>query len=161
MPSRLIQPLTKLTMHLFRHLSRFGTNALRRGGHIFGLSTLLALSTGCASNSQIPEAFAFNTMITPSGLKFFELSLPVPTHTLVLRPTASSSTRRPSRDKDYSSRYIEKLVEKAVENTGYCRAGYFMLGRYAGETTSRVRGECRDKASAADREQFPDTLSAW
>ena len=45
-------------------------------------------------------------------------------------------------------------VEQVLEQTGYCRDGYFELYRERDPGVLSVRGECRDSATASDRQQF-------
>lgn len=126
-------------------------------------AVILALSAmGCANTSQLPDEYRFNTLITPQGLKLFELTLPSPSYRLVMPSSAGATPIRRKREEvDYSEKRIKRVVEQAVEVTEYCRSGFYLLGRYAGETAARVRGECRENANEEDKKAFPDTLHAW
>lgn len=117
---------------------------------------------GCSNNARLPDNHHFNTLITPQGLKLFELALPSPTYRLLIPSSARGTpSRNTQQDTSYSEKQIENLVEKAIETTHYCRSGFYLLGRYAGETAARIRGECRESASNKDRKTFPNTLHAW
>lgn len=123
----------------------------------FLLLTLL-LCSAC-TNKPPPGAVLLNTRITEDGLKLFELVLP-------RAPIADSGAdsrqgeRRPP-EPGFSERRVLSLLTTVMEESGYCRAGYVLLGRYAGETTGRVRGECKDRATDADRARYPDTITRW
>lgn len=122
------------------------------------LLTLL-LCSAC-THKPPPGSVLLNTRITADGLKLFELVLPR------AKPVADSDThmrpgeRRPP-EPGFSERRVLSLLTSVIEESGYCRAGYVLLGRYAGETTGRVRGECKDRATDADRARYPDTITRW
>jgi hypothetical protein len=51
----------------------------------------------------------------------------------------------------------ERLLQNAtyvVEQSGYCRDGFFELDRSISRYHLWVRGECKDSASAADKQAF-------
>jgi hypothetical protein len=56
---------------------------------------------------------------------------------------------------------MQNMLDEIMEQSQYCRDGYVLLGRYAGETTRRLRGECKDRATDEDRRLFPDTVERW
>lgn len=123
-------------------------------------------SAGCSSMqaSRQAEPFTFSTRITPSGLKLFELSYPFVPRRLIL-PGSSSRTasQQPARSEQptYSNRQLERVLTTKLDASGYCREGYILLGRHSGITTQTIRGECRELATADDREQFQNTIGRW
>lgn len=48
-------------------------------------------------------------------------------------------------------------LERTLEETKYCREGYFLLKTDLGRLNYRMRGECKESASEADRIAFPNT----
>ena len=115
---------------------------------------LAALWCGACASKPPPGSVHLNTLITQDGLKLFELAL----------PRASHAEREPGEHRPepgFSEGRVLALLETALAETHYCRAGYVLLGRYAGETMGRVRGECKDRATEEDRAHFPDTIARW
>lgn len=49
---------------------------------------------------------------------------------------------------------VRPRVEEVLEQTGYCRQGYFELYREQRRDALRVHGECREGATAQDRQRF-------
>lgn len=111
-----------------------------------------------ACQSQPSQDFKFGTRITDDGYKQFQLVYPRTTHELRL---PGSGQARHQDKRQLSQRQVLSALEQILQDKGYCRKGYMLLGRYAGETINRVRGECREKASSADRDAHPDTIERW
>lgn len=126
-----------------------------------GVVVLAILINGCASHRNPPEHFKFATQITDSGLKLFELTYPAPERRISRRPPANQQGRPPSPSSGISEKTLVAILETRLQQAKYCRQGYLLLGRHAGETTQRIRGECKEKASDADREQFPGSILRW
>lgn len=118
-------------------------------------SIILSLNA-CQSHSRY--LFQFDTRITDDGYKLFQLMYPQPEP--VLRLPSKDQARRESRP-NVSEKRMLAVLEQTMEDNGYCRDGYVLLGRYAGKTSNRIRGECRDKATLADRQLYPDTIKQW
>jgi hypothetical protein len=123
-----------------------------------GLCLLLLLGLGGCVHRKSDAPLPMQTRITEGGLKLFEVIFPVPVDTLAM---PNSSGRTPKQQKALSSKHMQKMLDEVMEQSGYCREGYVVLGRYAGETTRRMRGECRDRATDQDRQRFPDTIERW
>lgn len=107
----------------------------------------------------------FRTLITPQQVKRFELTVvPKP-----VDPFNGPAKRLNTYDEDATEgglqrrtdAYLQYKVKTLVEATGFCKQGYILLGRFAGESQYRVRGECKDLASAEDYNQFPNTITQW
>lgn len=111
----------------------------------------------CANKERLPPEFTFTTHITDQGYKLFQLSFPA----LELRQTARNPQYDRGTQQRYREKYIDRVFEQAVEISKFCRKGHFQLGRYAGETSQRVRGQCRELATEQDRIKFPNTLTRW
>lgn len=118
-------------------------------------SAVLSLSA-CQSHSV--HTLEFGTRITDDGYKLFQLVYPQAEPELRL-PSQSQHRREPR--PAVSEKRVLSVLEKTIETNGYCREGYTLLGRYAGETTNRIRGECHDKANTMDRQLYPDTITQW
>lgn len=123
--------------------------------HIAGM---IFIFSACASKGPSASGLQLQTRITEGGLKLFELVFPAPAETLRL---PSGSSRQREKSPEMTSRQMEALLDDVMDESRYCREGYVLLGRYAGETTRRLRGECRERATEDDRRQFPDTVDRW
>lgn len=115
------------------------------------------VTVGCASNGPIPQELKFTTHISNGQYKLFQLTYPAPTRNLF----NSSQQYDPGEQYRARRKYIRKMLDQAVLESNYCREGYRLLARYAGETSRRIRGECREKATAEDIKNFPNTLPHW
>ena len=122
----------------------------------------------CASNqtkkSEIEEIFV--TDIKPNGIKLFSYTM------TVSRPSGSrsgtgggkrggeggkqggGSSGRP--DRESMMKGIKEKLDARLAETGYCREGYIVLGRRIDRGRSFIRGECKEGATADDREKFPN-----
>lgn len=126
----------------------------------YRLLTLIVAGTLAlnACQSHPSQDFRFGTRITDDGYKQFQLVFPRTAQELRL---PGSRQNRDQRDHGINQREVLSALEQILQDNGYCREGYMLLGRYAGETSNRVRGECRDKANRMDREAHPDTIEQW
>ena len=125
------------------------------------LAVLVAALGGlaaCAHKGPPPGTLQLKTRITDDGLKLFELVFPMPNRPLEM-PSGGGERRKPR--PDLSGKQMLALLDEVVTQSQFCRQGYVLLGRYAGETTARLRGECNDRATTADRDRFPDTINRW
>jgi len=124
---------------------------------LISLSIVLALdSAGCSSQRGFDAAgLQFKTLITPEHIKRFELSLtPKPQ---ALDPLSN----RRGLEEAPSERQLKGLLKDTLATNGFCKAGFLPLGRYAGESHYRLRGECKDAATAEDIAKFPNTIERW
>jgi hypothetical protein len=119
-------------------------------------SAILSLSA-CQTYSN--QAFRFDTNITEEGYKLFQLVYPP--RDLELKLPTTRRGNNDQLDKGFSEQQVLKVLEDKLEETGYCTDGYIVLGRQGGETTDRIRGECRDKATESDRQKHPNTIKQW
>lgn len=111
---------------------------------------LAACSTSSNFNSK---SLQFKTLITPEHVKRFEL-------TLIPRPI-DPMTNHKMLESGPSERQFKGLLESALAENNFCHNGYLPLGRYAGESSYRLRGECKDAATAEDVAKFPNTIERW
>lgn len=54
---------------------------------------------------------------------------------------------------------VEERLTAIMLTTGYCRTGFFELYREQTFQSFSVRGECREEATDADREQFQQAIA--
>ena len=119
----------------------------------------------CSSTRVSDDSVHFHTRITDTGLKHFQLSI-------ILQPENQPSRRNaynnnPSRysPEERAANKAEKLLktmtEIKIQETQYCREGYWFLDEKLYSRKVYIRGECNDTATNADRKNFPDTLLYW
>ena len=91
----------------------------------------------------------------------FSLSMQRPERQGSMRSPARGDRKGAANRKDSGGRLeniTTTLLDKKLETSGFCREGYMVLERYTGEGKSRIRGECRESATDADREQFSGVI---
>jgi hypothetical protein len=112
---------------------------------------------GISACSQQPYGsgahWQFKTLITSDNIKRFELSVPPK----VIDPLSQKHYEETSP----SQRYFKSQLEDTLAQNGFCREGYLPLGRFAGESSYRLRGECKEAASAEDKAKFPNSIERW
>ena len=54
---------------------------------------------------------------------------------------------------------VEERLTAVMQITGFCRDGFFELYREQTFESFSVRGECRENATSADREQFQQAIA--
>ncbi len=112
---------------------------------------LALLLTGCSSSPEKPEKIpgSFRTEILPNNTKLFTYTLGIPAPDRRANggdmPPPGTKMRLPD---------PHKPLEAMLEQNRYCRDGYVTLERYRMGMQQVVRGECRDDATAEDRERF-------
>lgn len=126
---------------------------------LFARSICCALALNIAACSTQrgfdSQGLEFKTLITPDRIKRFELTLiPKPV------PIDPQSNRR-GLESGPSERQLKGLLKDALASNGFCKQGFLPLGRYAGESHYRLRGECKDAATPEDITQFPNTIERW
>lgn len=125
--------------------------------------TILALFSlwlgGCSNHKVKASHFRFNTLITEQGIKLFELSSQYRREPFVIKPVANPYGEK--KENDAINKRLLAELEYHMEATKFCRKGYLLLGRHAGETTHKIRGECRERASEDDIGTFPNTIKQW
>ncbi len=109
------------------------------------------------------EPFTLSTRITADGFKLFELAFPYQPRQLRLPGNSSRAGTQAPRDRQprHSDRQLERILDAKLNERGYCREGYILLGRHSGHTAQTLRGECRELATAEDRVQFQNTIGRW
>ena len=108
---------------------------------------IMLVLTGCAAPdplSVLPRAR--ETLVSEysdNGSKFFEFR-------------RSHLARADRRQQPLPEDVITRRIETVMEESGYCREGFFELYRQPVGNGLVVRGECREAASPADRQRYPD-----
>lgn len=146
--------------------------------------TVPLLVTGC-THSRPPISISnetFTTKITENGIKLFvyqfEMDRPGGRHGGSGDSPPSSGQRgsgggkggggpggpsmngggRGGDQQDDSPDELNILVSKKLKENKYCRNGYIELDRYSLYTGAiKIRGECEEGATAADRKAFPNS----
>lgn len=126
------------------------------------LSIFLA---ACSGPNLRDGATHFHTRITDSGLKHFQLSIIMPPEERTMRrdPYGTSNSRFSPQEKAArkAEKYLKEITALKIQETQYCREGYWFLDNNFYGRKVYIRGECNDTATAQDREKFPDTLIYW
>ncbi|MDP3518933.1 MAG: hypothetical protein Q8S94_17390 [Pseudohongiella sp.] len=108
-----------------------------------------------ARESLIPE-------IQADGTKFFVFQRDYlrPEREPGFRPEGRQGSR-PQRDNGIriGEFDVEERLTLIMQTTGYCRNGFFELYREQTFESFSVRGECREDATDADREQFQQAIA--
>ena len=126
---------------------------------------LVACTSNQTKQSEVEEIFI--TDIKSNGIKLFNYTV------TVSRPSGSGSgTGRGQRgagggkqgggpagrpDRESMMKGIKEKLDARLAETGYCREGYIVLCRSIGSGRSFIRGECREGATADDREKFANS----
>lgn len=109
-----------------------------------------------------PPSATFTTTIAPGGLKFFVYKWgdldggDLSASTLTTRSTQAvpEGELPPVRYVvDHRAGFDAALQDK-LEETGYCRDGYYELSSHFVPGEFRLRGECKELASEEDRARF-------
>lgn len=131
---------------------------------VAGMSVLAGCSNTPPAHLAQQNSY-FRTLITPQQIKRFELtSLPKrvdPLNTLHRRSAQYDDESSDAWVLRKTEAYLQYQVKSMVESTGYCKQGYILLGRFAGESQYRLRGECKDLATSEDYTDFPNTIAQW
>ncbi|QKX15811.1 hypothetical protein [Microbulbifer sp. YPW1] len=120
-------------------------------------STLLL--AGCASEPKAPNPGlkeSFHTEISANGSKRFTYSLEMAAPMIRGPYTESPNMRngmvrqqemaRSSRGSRTQERDFDYALKLKLQETGFCRDGYFVIDRVVSHLGGEVRGECRDPA---------------
>ncbi|WP_372782319.1 hypothetical protein [Litorivivens sp.] len=126
----------------------------------FGLR--LALLHGCSSapsKGGVDERFRTSILDNGTKLFFYEFSRGEKLRTLL--PYDQSGGFTDGRDvysaeelRKKNQRYLNSAVARKLEETGYCREGFYTLDSLVGYANASLRGECREAATAEDRSRF-------
>ncbi len=122
----------------------------------------------CSSNPIPSNAMpVFQTRISPSGLKHFELRYQMAREPGAERPNQGRSRdgrsgrqSNPAKMYENTRKQMTAQAERMIEENRYCRTGFWVLN-FEMNRSPRLRGECHEIATEQDRERFPDTIQNW
>lgn len=124
------------------------TRGVRATVTTWWLAPVAVLLVSCATPdplSVLPAAREqLEVRFSGDDSKFFEF-------TREYVPRQLDDERRP-----LSPDVLSRRVQEVLEQSGYCREGFFELYRQPIRRGLTLRGECREAASAEDRERFAD-----
>ncbi len=129
---------------------------------VIALCLSLTLLQGCSSaqhQGDVNERFRTNILDNGTKLFFYEFSRGEKIRTLL--PYDQKGGFTDGRDvysaeelRRKNQRYLNASVTRKLEQTGYCREGFYTLDTLVGYANASLRGECREAASDEDRQRF-------
>lgn len=135
-------------------------------GKIVIFTLLMYMVGGCSSagrsyvETEMAETLEVEILPNTSKMFTYRLRWPeesIPNHIRVARGGANPEHEFAKGGVDVGRGTYERLLENTayvVEHSGYCREGFFELDRSISRYHLWVRGECKDSATAADRQSF-------
>lgn len=138
---------------------------------------LILLSFACSSPTYSPENRIFNTYIRDDNSKIFTLFLTQKTNSHKAKnkqSTKKSNQNNPDKKQPQNKKQqrkspsVNRKNELSINNelrehlsevlaeTGFCRQGYIELEIHIGKGLAKIKGECHESASSADRESYPN-----
>ncbi len=122
-----------------------------------GVGVLLSACAG-RQVSLAPATETLTPEISQDGTKFFTfrrdyLSPGRDPGELLPGQNVRRQSQQPLRP-ELQDEALERRLREVFARTGYCREGYFVLFRDRGREAFLMRGECREDASAEDRQRF-------
>lgn len=127
------------------------------------LLTILLVSS-CVNKPPDPALAKFDTRITESGLKHFQVTIK---HNRREQAPEERIGKKPQRNKkgkqslEKTRKLLMKLADVHILENNYCRDGYWLLDEQLYPPRQNIRGECNDIASKQDRQNYPDTIHRW
>lgn len=137
---------------------------MSKHGILMVVTVILLVGCGTAGRSYVETEMAetLEVEILPNTSKMFIYRLrwpeeSIPNHIRVARGGTNPGQDFAKGGVDVGRGTYEKLLENTayvVENSGYCRDGFFELDRSISRYHLWVRGECKDSATTADQQAF-------
>lgn len=137
-------------------------------GLTLGTSAIVAaLLSACSStpNTQGLQE-SFTTQIYPNDSKVFRYEFSRGDKTRPLVPYDQSGGFTDGRNvysaaelRKKNARALQLGSERKLQETGYCRDGFFVLDTLISYAGASLRGECKEAANAADKSQYPNPQS--
>lgn len=125
------------------------------------VAILLSACSSAPSNQGLQESFS--TRIYPNDSKVFryEFSRGDKTHPLIPYDQSGGFTdgRRvysAAELRNKNTRALQSGAERKVQESGYCREGFFVLDSLVSYSGASLRGECKEAASEADKNRYPN-----
>lgn len=114
---------------------------------------LLAACAHAPDSGDVPPGASFEANILTDGTKLFVYA--VRRGGAGDRESAGDGGPRPQQASTRGAQNMKRGLEGMLAQNHYCRDGYLVLEQYDDRTGSVIRGECREAATAHDRELFP------
>jgi hypothetical protein len=137
---------------------------MSKRGILMLMAVILLIGCGTAGRSYVETEMAetLEVEILPNASKMFTYRLrwpeeSIPSHIRVARGGTNPGREFARGGVDVGRGTYERLLENTahvVEQSGYCRAGFFELDRSISRYHLWVRGECKDSATSSDRQSF-------
>jgi len=119
-----------------------------------GLLILVLLIAGCVSG--VPDSRGFvkshEFQIDNEGSKRFVFMIRLETRRGAAKILRNYDAKR-------FIRYVDNHVDYFIDETGFCRGGYFIYDRLDHPETGYVKGECRDSATSLDRQRWGNSAA--
>jgi len=128
---------------------------------------ITSFSIGCSTTKKDKKHASFDTRISESGLKHFELRLGG-VHAKngnSQRTRQSNQNNRPptsyARQHKKNQKRLEKVAHALIADNQYCREDFWVLDFDIDTRGYFLRGECNDLATSEDRIRFKDSIKNW
>ena len=122
------------------------------------------LFAACSSTPN-PQGMqeSFSTQIYPNDSKVFRYEFTRGSKTQPLIPYDQSGGFTDGRKvytaaelRNKNARALQSGAERKVQESGYCREGFFVLDSLISYSGGSLRGECKEAASEADKSRYPN-----
>ncbi|PCK08758.1 MAG: hypothetical protein COA42_07565 [Alteromonadaceae bacterium] len=145
------------------------TTAIKTTGQSRMLSLLTImfislLTNACVNKSPNRELAKFDTRITESGLKHFQVTIKHNRKEQSPEDSLGKRSRRNKKDKrtlEQTRKHLIQLADVHILENHYCRNGYWLLDEQLYPPKQHIRGECNDAANKQDKQDYPDTIHHW
>lgn len=129
--------------------------------HLITLISILFLAS-CSSNKSIKTKESFSTLIKMDGTKQFSYTFIAPMSEIE-RFSERRGNGKPRKNGSREAYMLDQLgtmfdngLNAKLNSTGFCRSGFITLENQSRPGAMQVKGECKETASDADREKFPN-----
>lgn len=151
-------------------MSKFNTSLLVSAVSLFILAS-------CSNSFDIKTTEIFKTNILDDDAKMFTYTVIFANHTTTQsknnsqdakgkKPKGDKKGRQPSNRREkgdtdgkakleaYMLESLEVGLLEKLDDSGYCRKGYFELERILNKTIYTIKGECSESASSEDKKRY-------
>ncbi len=149
-------------LYNFRRLRKSDTQ-LSATKKLCAINCLVWLSA-CSSIEIDPAKTSFNTRITDTRLKHFEVKIKKAKTELPTNLSENPEVRRRQIQKlspERLSKQLEKAADFHIAESKFCRTGYWVIETNTYNPTMSLRAECNEPASDQDIAKFPNTFKQW
>jgi hypothetical protein len=125
------------------------------------MSALLLACGHTPSPRDIAPGASFTTEILPDATKLFVYTerrqmLDEEIEEMNELAARRGDARRPKVSPVRSAQALRRNLEAMLAQNNYCRDGYLVLEQYEERKGRVIRGECKDAASASDRQRYSE-----